>query len=83
MKKRAQRINAHLVGDMRKLVEREAKRRPKRTPVISPTEQLRRFVAGEEQWRVESGVVSEDQYARYVNKMLKQLKERQDAEKLV
>ena len=36
-------------------------------------EQLRRFLAGEERWRVEQGLVSPGEYARYQREMLRRL----------
>ena len=40
---------------------------------IPREEQLRRFLAGEERYRVEQGLVSPGEYARYEREMLRRL----------
>lgn len=84
-KTRALRGTPKVVSRMSKLVNRERNKIPggNRKHVVSPTEQIRRFVAGEEQWRVAAGLVTQKQYDKYSAKMMQALRERQDAEKLV
>ena len=40
---------------------------------VAPSEQLRRFVAGEERWRVDEGLVTPQEYFEYEKEMLQRL----------
>ena len=84
-KTRALRGTPKVISRMSKLVNRERNKIPSgnRKHVVSPTEQIRRFVAGEEQWRVAAGLVTQEQFDKYSARMMKALRERQNAEKLV
>ena len=82
-KTRALRNTSKVVSRMSKLVTRERNKIPSgvRKHVVSPTEQIRRYVAGEEQWRVAAGLVTQEQYDKYSAKMIRALRERQHADK--
>lgn len=40
---------------------------------LTEDEQIRRFLAGEEEWRIEAGLISPADYARYQEAMLQKL----------
>ena len=82
-KTRASQNTSKTLSRMSKLVKRERDRIPggNRRRVVSPTEQIHRFIRGEEQWRVDAGLVSQENYDKYSAKMLRALRERQDADK--
>lgn len=84
-KTRATSGNPKVLSRMSKLVTRERNKIPSgnRKRVVSPTEQLRRYMAGEEQWRLHAGMVTPEQFDKYSAKMRRALRERTDAEKLV
>ena len=84
-KTRALRNTPKVISRMSKLVNKERNKIPSgnRKHVVSPTEQIRRYVAGEEQWRVAAGLVTQKQYQKYSEKMLRELRRRQDAERQV
>jgi hypothetical protein len=45
----------------------------KKPETLLPQEQVRRFLAGEERWRVDAGLVTPVQFAEYEREMLKRL----------
>ena len=60
---------------LKRIAQRQVKNiepRRRRMP-ISPSEQRRRFMAGEEVWRVEAGLVTPEQFQRYVEAMRQRL----------
>lgn len=72
--------NDWVVQNMRRLAEREARRgrkarkgRKGRGRKLTEQEQMRRFLAGEERGRVQSGEVTPTQYHKYTIAMLKKL----------
>ena len=84
-KTRALQGTPKVISRMSKLVNKERNKIPSgnRKHVVSPTEQIRRFVAGEEQWRLATGLVTQEQYDKYSARMMRALRERHSAEKLV
>ena len=56
---------------LKRIAQRQVKAvepRRRRMP-IRPSEQARRFVEGEEAWRVDAGMVTPEQWQRYVDAM--------------
>jgi hypothetical protein len=84
-KTRARQGTPKVISRMSKLVTRERNKIPggNRKRVVSPTEQLRRYMAGEEQWRLHAGLVTPEQFDKYSAKMRRALRERQDADRVV
>lgn len=76
MKRRTAGITAPVLRQVGQAVAGEVKRRKPRTATVSPSEQLDRFIQGAERWRVDAGLVTPEQYARYSDAMLKRLNER-------
>jgi len=65
-----------VVDDLRRIAEMQRKRmKPvlSRPAPVRPSEQVRRFLAGEERWRVEAGEITPADYAAYEMEMLKVL----------
>lgn len=60
---------------LKKIAARQVKTiEPRRAQMpIRPSEQLRRYQAGEEAWRLQAGQVSPEQWQRYVDAMQAQL----------
>lgn len=46
---------------------------PKGPAAVEPAEQMRRFLAGEERWRVEAGQVTPQEFVEYERAMLRKL----------
>lgn len=65
----------YVAARMKRIAGRQVKALEGRQRPIRPSEQLRRFQAGEEAWRVEAGLVTPEQYQRYVDRMERQLME--------
>jgi hypothetical protein len=66
----------YAVARLKSLADTQVKRVGKliaQPKVIPPSEQLRRFLAGEEVWRVEAGQVTPAEFADYEQVMLKRL----------
>ena len=68
----------YVVAGLRGLANQERRRAGAATgrgaaSFVPREEQLRRFLAGEERWRVEDGLVSPAEYARYEREMLKRV----------
>lgn len=54
---------------LKRIAQGQVKAIGQRPKPIRPSEQLRRFEAGEESWRVEQGLVTPEQYERYIQAM--------------
>lgn len=68
----------YVAGRLKQIAQRQVKLlepRKKRMPV-RPSEQERRFLAGEERWRLDAGMVTEEQYARYMQAMQRRMEGR-------
>jgi len=67
----------HTALQLKRIAQRQLKNvEPRRrTMPISPSEQLRRFRDGAEFWRVEQGLVTPEQYQRYIDRMAQRLRE--------
>ena len=63
---------AGYIGSLAKKQEAKMKALPQRTP-IAPSQQLERFLAGAERWRVEQGLVTPQEFAEYEQEMLQRL----------
>ena len=62
---------------LKQIAQRQVKAvepRKRRMPV-RPSEQARRFMDGEEAWRVEAGLVTPEQYQRYMETMQRRMEE--------
>lgn len=75
--------NGRLLGNFRKMVRKENVQRKGRRLPVAPTEQVRRFMVGEERWRVEEGHVTEAQYERYAARMMKKVEEMIDNGRII
>lgn len=60
---------------LKALAQRQLKLKGARPRPVRPSEQLRRFQAGEEAWRVDQGLVTPEQYQRYVDIMTRKMEE--------
>lgn len=54
---------------LKAIAQQQVKAIEQRPKPIRPSEQLRRFQSGEESWRVEQGLITPEQYARYIQAM--------------
>lgn len=59
----------HTAAQLKRIAQRQVKTTGARPRPIRPSEQYRRFVEGEELWRLEAGHVTPEQWQRYVNTM--------------
>lgn len=64
----------YAAAQLKRIAQRQIKAiEPRRRKMpIRPSEQRRRFEAGEERWRVDAGLVSEEQYQRYLASMMEE-----------
>lgn len=63
-----------VTNNMSRLVKQEkAKLRQMPAPTIPEQEQVRRFMAGEERWRLDAGLITPTQWAEYESTMLQKL----------
>lgn len=61
-------------ANMARIAKAQAARAPKtRRQTIRPSEQVRRFLNGDERWRLEQGLVTPTQWADYERAMLEEL----------
>lgn len=67
----------YAAGRLKRLAERQVKTLGPRLVQrqITPSEQRRRFEAGEELWRVRAGLVAPEQYERYAAQMQRRMME--------
>ena len=68
------RAGQYAAAQLKRIAQRQVRAigpRRRRMP-IRPSEQRRRFEAGEEAWRVEAGLVTPEQYERYLAAMMKE-----------
>ena len=65
----------YVTNRLKRIAQRQLKAvEPRREKMpIRPSEQLRRFEQGEELWRLEQGLITPEQYARYVEAMRRRL----------
>lgn len=68
---------AHTAARLKAIAARQVKKvEPRRQAMpIRPSEQARRFADGEEAWRVEAGLVTPEQYQRYLDAMARQMED--------
>lgn len=59
----------YAAGRLKAIAQRQTQQLAKRPRPVRPSEQLRRFQEGEERWRLDQGLIGEDQYQRYVEHM--------------
>lgn len=74
----SKRAAQYVSADLKRLARRQIttlKKRQPRAQRIPEAEQLRRFEEGAELWRVEAGLVTPDDYDRYVAAMTARLQE--------
>ena len=68
-------ITGPLVARLGAVATAEAARRKPRAGVLPPSEQMRRFLAGEERWRLKAGLITPAQYQRYTQTMIRRLEQ--------
>lgn len=61
------------VGNLKRIAKQQGALIKNKPRAIPPGEQVRRFLAGEERWRLEEGLVSPSQWAEYQETMLEKL----------
>lgn len=78
MTSRAQQVNSRIVADLGRYAEREIRKRGRkqRKRVLSPTDQLNRYLAGDEVIRLEQGDVTPEDWQRYEDHMAQMLRQR-------
>lgn len=69
------RAGQYAAAQLKRIAQRQVKLvGPRRQAMpISPEEQIRRFQEGAEFWRVEEGLVTPEQYERYIDTMAQRL----------
>jgi hypothetical protein len=66
-----------VTGNMSQLAGRQAARvKPyKARRPVRPSEQIRRYLAGEERWRLEQGLISPEEWQRYEQAMISKMQQ--------
>ena len=73
----AGRESAYVAGRLRRYAKAQKPRLKKLGQVIPENEQVRRFLAGDEAARVESGEITPEQFAEYERVMVEKVREMQ------
>ena len=71
------RESAYVANSLRRYAKAQGPRLKKLKRVIAPSEQVRRFLAGEERARVESGEITHEQFVEYERAMVEKVREMQ------